>query len=347
MKDTIAVRPGEELDLRKVESFIKQHIPDVGNGPLEIEQFSAGKSNLTYLLHCGVWEGVLRRPPFGPVAPKAHDMERECRILQKINPVFPLAPRPYIFTNDVSIIGAPFYIMERRQGIVLDSGFPSGFDNSEDALRKISFSIVDTLVDLHSINYKEADLENMGRPEGFMERQVQGWIQRYEKAKTEETQQVQTLQKWLTERLPASQGTTIVHNDFKLNNMMLGEEDPTKVVGVFDWEMSTIGDPLLDVGVALSYWSDKDDPPAMRNGFKSVTEQPGFITRAEFIQRYADKSGRDLSEITYYQIFAYFKLAVICQQIYYRWKKGQTKDERFAPLGQVTVSLIQHAASLI
>ncbi|WCK52792.1 phosphotransferase family protein [Aneurinibacillus sp. Ricciae_BoGa-3] len=347
MKDTIAVRTGEELDATSVEFFVKQHIPEAGNGQLEIEQFSAGKSNLTYLLRCGNWEGVLRRPPFGPVAPKAHDMERECRILQKIHPVFPLAPRPYIFTDDASIIGAPFYIMERRKGIVLDSSFPPGFDNLVDTLRDISYAVVDTLVDLHAINYKEAGLEDIGRPDGFMQRQVQGWIQRYEKAKTEDVPQVETLQKWLMQRLPQSQGTTIVHNDFKLNNMMLAEEDPVKVAGVFDWEMSTIGDPLLDVGVALSYWSGKEDPPALRNGFKSVTEYPGFITKGEFIERYAEKSGRDLSEIRYYQIFAYFKLAVICQQIYYRWKKGQTQDERFAPLGQVAVSLIRHAVSLI
>ncbi|BCJ86878.1 phosphotransferase family protein [Effusibacillus dendaii] len=342
-KDTIAVRPGEELNIAAVEPFLRERIPEMPEGPITVEQFPSGHSNLTYLIKCGDWEAVLRRPPFGPVAPKAHDMERESRILSMVHPVFPLAPKPYVFTDDTSILGAPFFVMERRKGLVLDREWPAGVEHTPELCRQISESVVDTLVDLHAIDYNEAGLESLGHPEGFMERQVRGWIGRYERAKTDEIAVVESTAKWMLDHIPVSPAATIVHNDFKMNNMIFAADDPAKVVAVLDWEMTTIGDPLSDVAITVSYWDQAEDSENLRSGFASVTALPGFISREEFVEMYARKSGRDLSRIDFYLTYAYFKVAVICQQIYFRWKNGQTKDQRFERLGRTATNLMHHA----
>lgn len=343
MKDTISVRPGEEFDIASVENFLRHRVEGIPQEPLVVEQFPSGHSNLTYLLRCGDWEAVLRRPPLGPVAPKAHDMARESRILSLIHEVFPLAPKPYVFTDDVSILGAPFYVMERKKGIVLDRKWPEGIEQTPELCRRISESTVDTLVALHAIDWKEAGLASLGKPEGFMERQVQGWIGRYERAKTDTIPVVEETAKWMLHHLPDSPAATLIHNDYKLNNMMFSEDDPSRVVAVVDWEMATIGDPLSDVAITVSYWDEADDAESLRSGFTSVTSAPGFISRREFIELYAAKSGRDMQEMDFYLTYAYFKVAVICQQIYYRWKKGQTQDPRFERLGKVTENLMHHA----
>ncbi len=344
MKDTIAVRKGEELDAAVVARFLRAELPDVPDGDLEIEQFGAGHSNLTYLLRIGGWEAVLRRPPLGPVAPKAHDMEREYKILSYLNPVFPAAPKPYLFSNDTRIVGSPFFVMERRKGIVLDSEFPAGIADTKQLGRQISEQMVDTLVALHRIDYTKTGLTAMSKPEGFMERQVHGWIGRYERAKTDEIQEVEELARWMVTHLPPSREATVIHYDYKLNNAMFSP-DFSRMTGLFDWEMATVGDPLADVGAAMSYWFEVDDPELLRNGLGKppVTVLGGFFTRKQFIERYAQKSGRDVSHIHFYVTFAYFKLAVICQQIYYRYKKGQTDDPRFARFNEFVRRLIQHA----
>ncbi|GAX88489.1 aminoglycoside phosphotransferase [Effusibacillus lacus] len=343
MKDTIPVRPGEELDIQAVERFLRERIEDLPHAPLEVEQFPSGHSNLTYLLRCGEWEAVLRRPPFGQVAPKAHDMERESRILSLVHNVFPLAPKPYVFCDDVSVLGAPFYVMERRKGIVLDSKWPQGVDNSPETCRRVSELVVDTLVELHSIDWKASGLASIGKPDGFMQRQVEGWVGRYERSKTDDIPVVETTARWMMDNIPASPQATIVHNDFKLNNMIFSADGLSKVVAVLDWEMTTIGDPLSDVAIAVSYWDEPGDADSLRSGFTSVTSTPGFITRHEFIEMYAAKSGRDIASMDFYLTYAYFKVAVICQQIYFRWKKGLTQDPRFERLGKVTESLMHHA----
>lgn len=343
-KDTIQVRKGEELNLAALESFIQQELKDIPDGPLEVEQFGAGHSNLTYLLRIGDWEAVLRRPPLGPVAPKAHDMEREFQILSGLNPLFSPVPGPYLFSKEESIVGSPFFIMERRKGIVLDTDFPKEIPYTEAIGQKISELMVDTLVNLHHIDYKETSLAKLARPDGFMERQVSGWIGRYERAQTDEVKEVEDLKKWLENHVPKSQEPTIIHYDFKLNNAMFSE-DFSHVTGLFDWEMATVGDPLADVGVAMSYWFQANDPDLLKNalGKPPVTILNGFYTRDEFIESYAKKSGRNVSNINYYLTFAYFKLAVIGQQIYYRYKKGQTIDPRFAHFNKLANNLIQYA----
>lgn len=341
--DTIPIRKGEELDITKIEAFLKNHFPDLPDGPLTIEQFSAGRSNLTYQLKKGEWEAVLRRPPLGQVAPKAHDMEREYQVLKEIHPHFPPAPKPLVFA-DQNIIGSPFFIMERKHGIVLDTEFPEGVTPTEAMCRKISGTMVDNLVALHSIDYSKTKLFEMTKPDGFMERQVEGWIRRYERSETDLIEGVERLKQWLLSHIPVSGTPSIIHYDYKLNNSMFDAQF-TKMVGLFDWEMTTVGDPLADLGAAMSYWIEPDDSELLKRGMGKlpITAMPGFFTRNEFMEYYAKKSGRDISNMNFYLTFAYFKLAVICQQIYFRWKKGQTQDERFASLNQFVSSLIQYS----
>ncbi len=345
-EDTIAIRAGEEFDLHKVEQYLRSHIEDIGEGPLRVRQFPSGASNLTYLLRIGDWEAVLRRPPFGPVPPKAHDMERESSLLQKIHPVFNLAPKPYLFCNDLSILGVPFYVMERRKGVVLNNTFPPEVLPAEALCHDISLTVVETLVKIHAIDWQLAGLGEFGYPEGFLGRQVKSWIERYFRAQTDEIPEVQPLTRWLAEHVPQSLAPVLIHNDFKLNNMLVGPEDLTRAVAVLDWEMTTIGDPLFDLAVSLSYWVSADDPEILQTILPTVTIYPGFISREQFMQLYAQKSGRDLSSMHFYMTFAYFKLAVIVQQIYGRWKKGQTQDERFAVFGDRVRKLVAYAAQL-
>lgn len=342
--DTINVRQGEELNEAIVSKFIRENLPNIPSGNLEIEQFGAGHSNLTYLLKIGTWEAVLRRPPHGPVAPKAHDMKREYQILSNLHPLYSTAPKPYIYSDDKSIIGSSLFVMERRKGIVIDTEFPESISYTPEIGRKLSQIMVDKLVELHQVDYTKTDLLNISKPEGFMERQVAGWIKRYDLSKTDDISGVEKLTKWLEKNVSTREDSAIIHYDYKLNNAMFSE-DCSEMVGLFDWEMTTVGDPLADLGAALGYWIEAGDPEELKSGFNKepVTTRNGFYTREEFMQEYAKKSGRDLSNIHFYLTFAYFKLAVIGQQIYYRFKKGQTQDQRFANLNRLVESLIHYA----
>jgi aminoglycoside phosphotransferase (APT) family kinase protein len=333
VSETIKVREGEAFDAGVVEDLLRERIGGLPDGELEVEQFPYGASNLTYLLKIGPWEGVLRRPPRGPIPPKAHDMGRESRILSKMHACFPLAPEPY-------------YVMERRAGVVVDQSFPEGVEPDEELCRGISRTVVDTLVGLHAVDPWEAGLGDLGRPEGFLERQTKGWIGRYEQAKTEEIEEVAPLTDWLAANIPESPAPTIIHNDYKLNNLVLDPDDLTEVRAVLDWEMATVGDPLFDLAVSLSYWVEPDDPDDLKAVMPTVTATPGFMKRRELIERYAQVSGRDLSEMHWYVVFGYFKLAGILQQIFARWKDGQTQDERFATFGERVRTLILHAENL-
>jgi len=346
MAETISVREGEGFDLAAVERRLREHIDDLPEGELEVRQFPSGASNLTYLLRIEGWEGVLRRPPSGPVPPRAHDMGRECSLLSRLHETYPLAPRPYFFCEDESVIGVPFYVMERRRGVVVDDAFPGGFEPTRELCRGISHTVADTLAELHAVDLRESGLGDLGRPEGFLERQVQGWIRRYDKARTEALEGVEELAGWLSRGVPESPEPAIIHNDFKLNNLILAPDDLTKVRAVLDWEMATVGDPLFDLAVSLSYWTEPRDPQELKEVMPTVTPRPGFMSRREFMDRYAGKSGRDLSEMHWYMVFAYFKLAAILQQIYARWKKGQTRDQRFADFDRRVRTLILHANDL-
>jgi aminoglycoside phosphotransferase (APT) family kinase protein len=347
-KDTIAVRQGEELNSEILQDYLIARLPNLPEGNLTIEQFPSGVSNLTYLLKIGNFEVVLRRPPLGPVAAKAHDMKREYRILNALHPQFPLAPKPILYEEDESLIGSSFFIMERRKGIVLDTDYPPGIEATEENGAKVSETMVKTLVELHQIDYQKTELVKMTKPIGFMERQVHGWINRYLNAKTDNVPYVDELMDWLVVNLPKERDATVIHYDYKINNTMFNPNNLSEMVGLFDWEMTTVGDPLADLGVTLSYWIEKDDPEFLQQAFGKppITTKPGFYTRKLFMEKYAEYSGRDLSNIHYYLTFAYFKLAVIAQQIYYRYKKGQTKDERFAQFHLAVQILISHALQI-
>jgi aminoglycoside phosphotransferase (APT) family kinase protein len=340
-KDTAPIRPGEELDLEALEGYLRTHLPELllgeplDHAQIELEQFPGGHSNLTYLVRLGGLEFVLRRPPFGPVAPTAHDMPREYRLLVAVHPLFPLAPKPYLLCEDTSIIGVPFYLMERRRGLVIRRDTPKEIGNDLELRRRVSEGMVDTLARLHSVDIYSSGLVGLGKPVGFATRQVKGWTDRWARSKTSELPEIDQVIRWLTERLPAEPDpeaglpATLVHNDFKLDNTMLDPADPARVVAVLDWEMCTVGDPLIDVGIFLCYWAKKEDPEARRESISPVTTEPGWISRQEVIERYAEKTGRDLSGIAFYEVFALFKVAVVLQQIYVRYVKGQTHDERF------------------
>jgi aminoglycoside phosphotransferase (APT) family kinase protein len=318
-----------EINWEKVEEYLRQEIPGLSLDPLTGKPFSAGYSNLTYFIKIGSWEAVLRRPPFGPIPPKAHDMKREFDILGKLNRVFPLAPKPYLYCEDHEIMDRHFYVMERKEGVVLDDALPESFETRSDTGKLVSHAVVDTLVKLHAVDYENAGLSGIGYPEGYLSRQVNGWIKRFHNSKTNDIPAVESLEKWLVDNIPVSPAPTIVHNDFKLNNMMFSATDPGKVIGVFDWELSTIGDPLTDLAAALAYWTEAGE---VDTGLASVTTKPGFLSRKEMLELYAERSGRDVTQIDYYLTFAFYKIAVILQQIYYRWKIGEASDERFGKL---------------
>ena len=337
----ISVRLGEDFNRENLRQYlIKQKL--ITDQPIEVMQFPSGSSNLTYLIRCGNWEAVMRRPPFGTLPPKAHDMKRESILLKKIYGHFTRIPEPYVFCENLSVIGAPFYMMERKKGIVIDSSFPPEFEVTKEKCREVSIKVIDTLIELHDIDYRAASLDSFGKPEGFVERQVVGLIKRFNEIKMEEIEKFESLSSWLINNIPKSYDSTIIHNDYKLNNIILSE-DLTEVVSVLDWEIATIADPLFDLGITLGYWVQADDPEYLKNVQPAVTHLPGFLTRSEIIEYYALKTGRDTTFIHFYLVLAYFRLAVMLQQMHYRWKMGDTKDERFSNHHIHVQNLIQHA----
>lgn len=330
MRDTAAVRRGEEVDAAALSKYLGTAVA--------IEQFPGGHSNLTYLIRTAERELVLRRAPLGPVAPKAHDMAREYRVLEKIHPLFPAAPAVYLLCEDASVIGAVFYLMERREGVVVRDSVPPELTRHKDYAARAGRAFLDTLVDLHSIDIERNGLISLGKPEGFLERQVRGWADRWCRACTEDSPGMDRVIAWLADSLPVSGAPSIVHNDYKLDNVMFDADDPGRIVAVLDWEMTTVGDPLADLGLTLCYWTAGSASPA---------ETMNWCSRDELIERYAEKTGRDVSGIRYYEVLGIFKLAVIIQQIYFRYVRGQTGDERFASFGERVRGLIERAAALI
>ncbi|HYX52172.1 MAG TPA: phosphotransferase family protein [Candidatus Limnocylindrales bacterium] len=340
-----SIRSGEELDLARLGPYLREHFPDVA-GPLAVKQFPSGHSNLTYSIALGEKQMVLRRPPFGSKVRSAHDMGREFHVLSKLHGHFP-APQPLLHCTDDSILGAPFYVMERVRGVVLRRNLPEGFQLSPEKARGLSAAFIDNLAALHRLDYKAIGLGDLGKPDGYLQRQVKGWIERYYGSKTHELPEVARLADWLNANMPQQSGATLIHNDYKYDNVVLDETEITHIHAVLDWEMCTVGDPLTDIGTALAYWVNADDPPYLKMVRWGPTHVPGSLTRRELAERYAQKTGRDLSQIVFYYVFALFKVAVIIQQIYYRYFHGLTKDQRFASLGEVTKMLLGVAVKAI
>jgi aminoglycoside phosphotransferase (APT) family kinase protein len=337
--DTREVRQGEELDRAALAAYLRWHLAD-GDIPglrldadMDVSQFPGGHSNLTYLVRFGGAEMVVRRPPLGPVPPRAHDMAREYRWLAALHPLYPLAPRPYLLCEDLSVLGCVFYVMERRRGLVVRTDEPLPLAGHEDLRRRLSEAMVDTLVDLHSIDVTRGAVADLGKPVGFLDRQVRGWTERWERSRLEPIPSLDAAALWLAAHQPADViEPAVVHGDFKLDNVLLNPLDPAHIVAVFDWEMAALGDPLVDLGILLAYWTATENAGAA-DALTTVTARPGYMSREEIIARYAERSGRDLSRIAYYEAFALFKIAVVIQQIYYRYRQGQTGDPRFASLG--------------
>jgi aminoglycoside phosphotransferase (APT) family kinase protein len=325
------VRQGEELDLSKLEPFLRSHFPNEP-APLRIQQFPSGHSNLTYLLQLGSKELVLRRPPFGSMVKSAHDMNREFRVLSRLHCVYTPAPNVLFYCDDESILGVPFYVMEPVHGVILRRDPPSGLDFLPEKARRLSESFVENLALLHSLDYAAVGLADLGRPQGYVERQVRGWIERYHGSKTHDHPEVEKISDWMQQRIPSTGGASLIHNDYKYDNVVLDPGDITKIIGVLDWEMCTIGDPLADLGTTLAYWVDAADPEELQENRCGPTTHPGSFTRAELVEYYVQKTGHDASQMPFFLTLARFKLAVIVQQIYYRYHLGLTKDERFASM---------------
>ena len=342
--DPGAVRAGEELDTAKLAAWLDAELG--ARGPVRVLQFPGGHSNLTYLVTHGDAEYVLRRPPFGSKVKSAHDMGREFTVLTRLWPVYGCAPRPFAYEPTGDVLGAPFYLMERRRGVILRKDPPPERTFDTATARRVADRLIDALVELHAVDYRAAGLGDLGKPIGYVERQVKGWTERYHGSRTDDVPVVLEVAAWLDAHRPADGAPSLIHNDFKFDNVIFDDE-LAQITGVLDWEMATIGDPLMDLGTSLSYWVEPDDPPlvvALRFG---LTHVPGMPTRREVAARYGERSGRDLGAIVFYYAFGLFKTAVVAQQIYYRFAKGLTSDPRFAALLQGVRILCEQAHATI
>ncbi len=323
------IRTGEELNKSALTDYLSQQ-GEAFNGPLEIKQFPSGFSNLTYLLTINNQEYVLRRPPFGANIKSAHDMGREFKVLSLLQAHYDKIPKPILNCADETIIGAPFYIMERVQGVILRSRIPKGMDVTPDFMRQISISLVENLADLHNIEVENTGLIEIGKPEGYAARQVNGWIKRYYNAETDKIPAMDLMAAWMKEHLPKDNPPALIHNDYKYDNIVLDPTDWSKIKAVLDWEMATVGDPLMDLGTTLAYWVAAEENDVLKPF--NISWLPGNLNRAEMVEAYLSKSKLDFkaADMLFYYIFGCFKVGTIAQQIYARFKKGHTKDKRFA-----------------
>lgn len=349
--ETAPVRAGEELNVDSLRDYLREKIEGVEDG-ITVEQFPSGHSNLTYLLRTEAGhEYVLRRGPLGPVAPRAHDMAREFRLLQMVHPHFPPAPAVFLLCEDPAVVGSVFFLMERRHGIILRDAVPRQLAGLPNYPQLISEAFIDCLARLHAIDVINTGLVVLGKPENFLARQALGWGERWHRAITDDMPKASAIKmerviRWLADCMPASPSPTLVHNDYKLDNVILRAESVPSIAAVLDWEMATVGDPLADVGLALCYWLWAHTALSHSNALPSLTSEPGWYTRDQFVQRYAQQTGRDLSQIEYHEVLGIFKLAVILQQIYYRFRRGQTTDPRFQNFSERVQALIETASKL-
>ena len=375
MGETKAVRKGEEIDIDSLRTYLKGQ-PNLPDGEIDVAQFPGGSSNLTYLIRLGHEEFVLRRPPFGNTVKSAHDMQREFDVLTKLSAVYEPAPRPLLFCKDRSVIGSEFYLMERRQGLIIRGKIPgthprseppavagglsfgSGtqvvssprlskgsteaprtLENSPELRTEVCKSFIQNLADLHSLDLRDAKLETLGKPVGYNQRQVEGWTKRYFAARTDEVPEIENAIAWLNENIPAESGASLIHNDYKFDNIMLDPSDLTKVTAVLDWEMVTVGDPLMDLGTTLGYWISRDAPEWLLDMPFNPRVLMENITRQELVDMYAEYQGRAVPDMLFYYVFGTFKIAVIAQQIYARYERGFTRDARFATFNKFVAAL--------
>jgi len=332
------VREGEELDVAAIDTVLKAKVDGLEGTP-EVQQFSSGASNLTYALNYENRSLVLRRPPFGTRPKSGHDMHREYRIITALKPVYPSVPNSVFYTDDESIIGAEFYVMDRVDGHMIIT-MPEEWGWGEEKGRELCENLFQKLVDLHQVDYKAIGLEDFGKPEGYVDRQIGGWNRRFEKAWTDDVEKFEDVRQWLEDNKPAeTTGASILHGDFRIDNCILNKDDPTQIDAILDWEICALGDPLMDLGNTLSYWIQADDPPMMQLMLRQPSNAPGMMTRKEILNFYAERTGADVSNFQFYYIYGLWRLAVIIQQIYYRYYHGQTDNPRFKPFGQMVNAL--------
>lgn len=347
--DVITVRVDEQFNYQAMQTYLRTHVPHA-EGLLEVRQFGGGHANLTYLLRMGEQEWVMRRPPLGPTLPTAHDMRREFRVLATLARTDVPVPCPVVLCEDASVIGAPFYVMERRHGVVMRDAIPPEIGDDVEKRRQVSEAAVDALATLHAVDWQAVGLEGFGRPTGYLERQLRRWPEQWERAKTRPVPALERVLEWLRQHVPAASRSSIVHGDYKLDNLMFEAQDPSRVVAILDWEMSTLGDPLADLGWLLAYWPQPGDSATRLGAWRALTAEPGFLRRPELVARYEARTGQRATAIDFYEILGLYKNAAILEGIYARFVAGQTHDERFAEFGtkvemyaEVALALTQRA----
>jgi aminoglycoside phosphotransferase (APT) family kinase protein len=330
------IRKGEELDVGQLASYLESLWPGEVGGELAVRQFQAGFSNLTYWVKWGEREMVLRRPPFGASAKGGHDMGREYRVQRQLQGFFDKVPEVYAYCEDLGVLGAPFYLMERVKGdIVRKSRNKPAPEAAPERYQALAKGWLDTLIELHQVDYQRAGLGELGRPQGYNQRQVHGWAKRYENAKTGEVPEIEQVIKWLQQHIPEESATTLIHNDYKYDNIVVAPDDWGQVRAVLDWEMTTLGDPIMDLGTSLAYWVNPEDPPFEQSFSSLPTFLPGNPKRSEVVGRYFQKSSLPERDFLFYYVYGLFKVTVIAQQIFFRYKKGFTKDPRFSKLDEM------------
>jgi aminoglycoside phosphotransferase (APT) family kinase protein len=342
-----AVRDENAFDPARILPFLRAHIPDLPEGPLQLHQFAGGASNITYQLDVGGRALILRRPPAGTKAKSAHDMGREVRVLSALAPHFP-SPRPLAYCEDESLIGSSFFVMEKLEGVILRRDLPKTLSYSPEQARRLCLSLFDTQIRLHTLDYRAIGLGDLGKPEGYVKRQVEGWCERFAKAWTDDVPKCEAIMAWLKEHMPPdSPKPGLIHNDYRFDNVVLSPADRETIIGVLDWEMCTIGDPLMDLGSSLAYWVEAGDPPYMQTVRMQPSHLPGMLTRREVLDHYIARTGLTVAKPDWYYVFGLFRLGVIAQQIYYRFKLGQTKNPRFQAFGLFVAVLAQTAERVI
>jgi len=341
------VRKGEELNWKALDLHLKTAISGLAGRP-QISQFYGGASNLTYRLKYGRQDLVIRRPPFGTKAKSAHSMIREYKILKSLKPVYPSVPEVLYYSDDERVIGSEFYVMRKVQGQVVKDTIPPEWNFKVKDTRQFCIAFWEKMIELHRLDYVKAGLADFGKPEGYAKRQVLGWNGRYEHAITSDVNEFSDVRNWLVENLPPENDRhSILHGDFRIDNVILDNNDPCKIVAVLDWEICALGDPLMDLGNALAYWTQADDPAYLKSLVMQPSAAPGMLNRREILDFYQQKTGIDTSDFTFYEVYGYWRNTVILQQIYYRYFHAQTKDQRFRIFGQIVQKLGEHCQRLI
>jgi len=343
---TTPVRAGEELDWPALDRYLKNAMPDLSGAP-EVSQFAGGNSNLTYRLKYDSHDLVVRRPPFGSKAKSAHSMIREYRIMRQLKPVFPAVPQVLHYSDDDSIIGSEFYVMRKVEGQLIKDALPASWNFTAQDSRRFCIRFWEKLIELHKVDYIAAGLGDFGKPEGYVERQVTGWNRRFERVITPDVDNFAGVRQWLEAMMPQESGShSILHGDYRVDNVILDHDSPHRILAILDWEICALGDPLMDLGSSLAYWMQADDPPELRNLAMQPSAAPGMLTRREILDLYQDTTGVDTSDFTFYLVYGYWRVAVILQQIYFRYFHGQTRDERFKTFGIATQHLGAHCQRL-